>query len=252
VAETFRLLEALFPNRIDLGMGRAPGGDRQAASVLNPMNQFSEQDFVQQLFDLQNWLNDQYEPGTIGEKVRVMPAPLTVPQQCMLSSSGQSGLFALHFEIGFSFAYFINPIGGPEAVKMYRERFKSSINLQQPEAMIAIFVFCLEHEEKIKQQQAITDYRFIQFEKGRFEPVDYEEVKSVSYSPKELQRIADNRPRVIIGNPQSVKQQLEQLAADYGVNEVMAANIALDFKDRMRSYELLAQLFDLPEKSNAT
>lgn len=251
VAETFRLLETLFPGRIDLGLGRAPGGDRLTASVLNPMNQFSEQDFVQQLFDLQNWLNDQYEPGTIGEKVRAMPVASSVPQQWMLSSSGQSGLFAAHFGMGFSFAHFINPEGGPQAVKMYRERFKPSINLQQPEAMVAIFVFCSESEEKVQQQQAITDYRFIQFEKGRFEPVDYEEVKNVSYTPLEEQRIAANRPRAIIGTPQVVKQKLLQLAADYDVNEIMMTNITLDFEDRMHSYELLAQLFELPQPKEA-
>lgn len=245
VAENFRLLETLFSGRIDLGVGRAPGGDRLTASVLNPSNTFSEQDFIRQLFDLQNFLNDRFEPGTIGEKVRAMPLAPSVPQQWILSSSGQSGIFAAHFGMGFSFAHFINPIGGADAVKMYRQRFKPSINLQQPEVIVALFVFCSEDKDVLHRQQAVTDYRFVQFEKGVFEPVSYDDVKDVQYTPPEQQRIMANRPRVINGTPDEVKNQLLELAAAYDTDEIMAVNIALDFRERMRCYELLAEVFEL-------
>ncbi len=245
VAENFRMLETLFPGRIDLGVGRAPGGDRLTARVLNPGNTFSEEEFIRQLFDLQNYLNDRFEPGTLGEKVRAMPLAPSVPQQWILSSSGQSGIFAAHFGMGFSFAHFINPVGGPEAVKMYRQRFQPSVNLQQPEAMMALFVFCSENEEKVRRQQAVTDYRFVQFEKGIFEPVSYEDVRDVQYTAAEQQRIAVNRKRVIYGTPDDVRSQLTELASAYNVDEIMAVNIALDFQERITSYELLAKAFEL-------
>src|ERR1700744_1249859 len=120
VAENFRMLEALFPDRIDLGMGRAPGTDRLTASVLNPSNQFSEQEFVHQLYDLVNYFHDRGEPGTPQSNIRAIPQVQTVPDMWLLSSSGESGLFAAHFGMGLSFAHFINPIGGPEAVALYR------------------------------------------------------------------------------------------------------------------------------------
>jgi len=93
VAENFRMLEALAPGRIDLGMGRAPGTDRLTASVLNPSNQFREQDFIEQLYDLRNFFHDTGEPGTPVGRIRAIPQVQTVPDMWLLSSSGQSGLF---------------------------------------------------------------------------------------------------------------------------------------------------------------
>lgn len=243
VAENFRMLETLFPGRIDLGVGRAPGGDRITAYVLNPANQFNEKDFVQQLLDLQAWLNDLSEEGTVHEKVKATPIAPSVPQQWILSSSGQSGIFAAHLGMAFGFAHFINPHGGSAAVQQYKDRFKPSINLQQPETLVAIFVFCSEDEEKVAQNRAVTAYRFLQLEKGRFDPVTYDEVKGVEYTPYELSRIEANSPRFVMGTPPQVKEQLEGLAAAYGVEEIMVANIALSFEDRLRSYELLAEMF---------
>ncbi|SDP98718.1 luciferase family oxidoreductase, group 1 [Mucilaginibacter sp. OK268] len=246
VAENFRMLEALFPGRIDLGMGRAPGTDRITASVLNPSNQFREDDFVEQLTDLNNYFHDTYEPGTVQARIRAIPQVKTVPDKWLLSSSGQSGLFAAHFGMGFSFAHFINPSGGPLNVKLYRERFQPSDDLAQPEVNVAIFVFCSEDEEKIKQHQAVMDHRFLQFEKGGpIVPLSYADVKDVVYDPSELERIRQNRYRVITGTPMEIKKKLTWLAEDYDVDEIMAVTITENFDDRLKSYELLARQFEL-------
>ena len=202
VAENFRMLEALFPGRIDLGMGRAPGTDRLTASVLNPSNQFRGQDFIEQLYDLNNYFHDRGEPGTPQSKIRAIPQVKTVPAIWLLSSSGESGLFAAHFGMGLVFAHFINPLGGPEAVATYRDRFKASEDQLTSQAAVAVFVFCSEDEEKIRRHQAMMDYRFNQFEKGGgLAPVAYEDIKDVVYSPAEQERILHNRKRVIAGTP---------------------------------------------------
>ncbi len=251
VAENFRMLEALFPGRIDLGMGRAPGTDRLTAAMLNPSNQFSEQDFIEQLYDLRNYFHDRGEPGTPQAKVRAIPQVGTVPAMWLLSSSGQSGLFAAHFGMGFSFAHFINPNGGPESVKEYRQRFQPSEDLQQPEANMAIFVFCSEDEEKIRQHQALMDYRFNQFEKGAgIVPVGYDDVKDAVYSPAELERIQHNRRRVLTGNPAEMKEKLSALADAYDVDEIIAVTITEHFEDRLTSYKLLADVFEIEQKRN--
>src|SRR5690606_20802710 len=110
--------------------------------------------------------------------------------QWILSSSGQSGVFAAHLGMGFSFAHFINPAGGPNAVKMYKNYFEKSVNLSSPQANVAIFVFCSEDEEKVMQQQAITDYRFIQCViRGRFETVTYNHIKYIDYAEMHFERI---------------------------------------------------------------
>lgn len=244
VAENFRMLEALFPGRIDLGMGRAPGTDRLTASVLNPSNQFREQDFIEQLYDLGNYFHDRGELGTPQAKIRAIPQVKTVPDMWLLSSSGQSGLFAAHFGMGLSFAHFINPLGGPEAVALYRGKFKPSEDMPAEQANLAIFVFCSEDEEKIRRHQAVMDHRFNQFEKGAgITPIAYEDIKDVVYSPAEQERILHNRKRVITGNADQMKVKLTQLANDYKVDEIICITIAEDFEDRLFSYKLLAEVF---------
>jgi luciferase family oxidoreductase group 1 len=246
VAENFRMLEALFPGRIDLGMGRAPGTDRATASVLNPSNRFSEQDFIEQLVDLRHYLHDTAEPGTIQERIFAIPQSDTVPEMWLLSSSGQSAIFAAHFGMGFSYAHFINPFGGAEAVQMYKELFQPSQDLKEPEANVAIFLFCSEDEEKIRRQQALMDFRFIQLERGGgLVPVTYEDIENVTYSLAEEERIRVNRHRMINGKSEELKQKLTQLSADYKVEEIIAVTITEDFNDRLKSYELLAKVFEL-------
>jgi len=246
VAENFRMLEALFPGRVDLGMGRAPGTDRLTASVLNPSNQFSEQEFISQLYDLLNYFHDRGEPGTPTSKIRAIPQVQTVPDMWLLSSSGESGLFAAHFGMGLSFAHFINPIGGPQAVAAYRDRFKPSEDQAEPAASVAIFVFCSEDEEKIRRHQAVMDFRFNQFEQGKgIVPVAYEDVKDVVYTINEQERIAHNRKRVITGKPAEMKIKLTKLAAEYQVDEIIAVTITEHFEDRLESYRLLAEQFAL-------
>lgn len=246
VAENFRMLEALAPGRIDLGMGRAPGTDRLTASLLNPSNQFSEQDFMEQLTDLQNYFHDTGEPGTPQGRIRAIPQVGSVPAMWLLSSSGQSGLFAAHFGMGFSFAHFINPVGGPQAVHLYKERFQPSLDMDQPQSNMAIFVFCSDDEEKIDRHKAVMDHRFIQLERGGgITSLDYEDVKDVQYTLAEQDRIRYNRQRVVIGKPDMVKARLQQLAESYDVGEMVVVTIAEDFDDRLLSYKMLADLFGL-------
>jgi luciferase family oxidoreductase group 1 len=248
VAENFRMLEALFPGRIDLGMGRAPGTDRLTASVLNPSNQFREQDFIEQLYDLLNYFHDRGDPGSPHSKIRAIPQVQTVPAMWLLSSSGESGLFAAHFGMGLSFAHFINPNGGPLAVAAYKERFKPSDDQAEPAASVAIFVYCSEDEEKIRRHQALMDFRFNQFEQGKgIVPVGYDDIKNVTYTINEQERIMHNRKRVIAGTPEQMKTKLTQLASDYKVDEIIAVTITEDFDDRMNSYKLLAEQFQLAE-----
>ncbi|SER73805.1 LLM class flavin-dependent oxidoreductase [Pedobacter rhizosphaerae] len=243
VAESFRLLEVLHPGRIDLGMGRAPGTDRITASMLNPSNNWSEQDFAEQLLQLQHYLHDTSDGG-IQAKIKAIPIAETVPTQWLLSSSGQSALFAAHFGMGFSFAHFINPHGGPQAVQYYRDHFKPSVDLVAPEENVALFVFCSEDEEKVMQQEALMSYRFLQLEKGGgLTSTGYDDIKDISYNFAEQERIKANKPRMIYGTPEVIKDRLTQLADDYDVNELMAVTITEHFEDRIKSYQLLADLF---------
>jgi luciferase family oxidoreductase group 1 len=247
VAENFRLLEALYPGRIDLGIGRAPGGDRVTASLLNPSNTFSPQDYIQQIIDLKAFLNDDRTANTIHEKVKAIPNIDTQPDLWMLTSSGESAYIAAHFGLALSFAQFINPVGGPEAIRAYRQQFKPSDQLHAPQASVGVFVFCGETEEKAAQMQAVMDYRLLSIEKGKIdEAPSYEAIKGYAYSREELARVQYNRLRTITGTPDVVKEKIKQLARTFDVDEVVVATFADTFEDRLRSYELLAEMFLLP------
>jgi luciferase family oxidoreductase group 1 len=248
VAENFRLLEALYPGRIDLGIGRAPGGDRLTASLLNPSNTFSPKEYVQQLVDLKGYLYEDTMAGDIHERVKALPCIDTAPALWMLTSSGESAHIAAHFGMALSFAQFINPVGGPEAIQVYREQFKPNEALAQPQASVGIFVFCGDTEEKAAQVQAVMDYRLLSIERGNFNEIpSYEFVKNVQYSPEEWSRVRFNRLRTITGTPDKVKEDITALTQRFGVDEVVISTFADTLEDRLRSYELLANVFALSQ-----
>lgn len=252
VAENFRLLEALYPGRIDLGIGRAPGGDRLTASLLNPTNKFDPQEYIQQIIDLKAFLSDDREAGGVHDKVMAIPSIDTQPELWMLTSSGESAYIAAHFGMAVSFAQFINPVGGAEAIRSYRERFKASEELPQPKASVGIFVFCSENEEKARRMQTIMDYRLISLEKGKIDMTpSYEEASAYSYSPAEWSRVQHNRQRMIVGNPDEVKMKMTVLASTLKVDEIVVATFSEEFNDRVRSYELLAERFGLRSSTSA-
>ncbi|ATL47941.1 LLM class flavin-dependent oxidoreductase [Chitinophaga caeni] len=246
VAENFRMLETLFPGRIDLGIGRAPGGDRLTAYLLNPSNQFKEEDFVQQITDLRGWLTDNDLAGTVHQKVKAIPKAETQPGMWILTSSGGSALIAAHFGLALSFAQFINPHGGPETIAQYYRNFQPSEQLPEPKANVGIFAFCSEDEQKILDWQMQIDHRILHIEKGRNGPMpSLEEIKEIEYSLEEMARIRFNRGRMLCGTPATLKPKLEALASSYGVDEIVISTISDQVQDRLDSYSLLANMFEL-------
>ena len=241
VAENFRMLETIFPGRIDLGIGRAPGGDRYTAHVLNPSNEFDERAFIQQIKDLRGFLTDSNEPGTVHEKIKAIPQAPTVPELWMLSSSGGGSQLAAYFGTALSFAQFINPFGGPEAVERYRTNFRPSEALAEPYAQVGIFAFCSEDEQKVRRWQIEMDARILNIEKGlTTPPPSCEEILQTEYTAAEQDRILYNRDRMICGTPEQMKQKLQDLAERYNVDEIMIATISDQHNDRLRSFELVA------------
>lgn len=250
VAENYRVLEALYPNRIDLGMGRAPGGDRITAHLLNPSNNFNPKDYIQQLKDIRCFLNDEPIEGLSEMMVKAIPSIQTSPDLWILTSSGESALIAAYMGMACSFAQFINPVGGAQAIKSYKEKFVPSAELQQPQTSVGIFGFCSEDEEKVEQVQACMDYRLLSFEKGKFNlQFDYNDIKDEDYDMLEIQRIEFNRQRMIIGTPDVFKEKAEALCRELDTNEIIISTYTGSMQDRFRSYELLADLFKLERKS---
>lgn len=247
VAENFRMLETLFPGRIDLGIGRAPGGDRITASLLNPANDFREEGYLTQLEHLRAYFRDnaatQYGP------VLAVPQTDTVPPQWILSSSGGSASIAAKYGLGLAIAKFINGFASSEMVDVYRKQFKPSDLFPQPREILAVSVLCAETEERAMQLRKLSDFFFLRFERGVIEPIcSYDEIRDYEFSETEMERIRFNSGRVVSGNKDQVKEQLTQLARHFDVNEIMVTTMTYSFDDRMRSFELLAEAFELDRR----
>ena len=250
VAENFRLLEALYPGRIDLGLGRAPGGDRLTAQLLNPSNSFDPQEYIRQIADLDAFLSDASTTGTIQGKVRAIPHIDTRPELWMLTSSGESAHLAAHFGMALSYAQFINPVGGATAIRTYKEKFRPSAQLSAPMANAGIFAFCSEDPGKVEQVQAIMDYRLLSFEKGRYDEIPtYEVARDYDYTPAEWQRVLFNRQRMAVGTPEQIKEQFNRLAHELAVDELVISTFTDRFEDRLHSYELMASVARLSPRA---
>ena len=244
MAENFRMLETLFPGRIDLGMGRAPGGDRITATILNPSNDFSEESYLRQLEHLQHFFRD--TAGTQHGPIIAGPQAPGVPQQWILSSSGGSSLIAAKFGMGLAVARFINGQAQPDVVETYRKNFVPSLQFEKPHAVLSIAVLCGETEEKAAQMRKYLNYIHLQFEKGNYQHFgDYNSIKDYEFSPAELDRIGYNSGRVVSGTKEQVKAQLTKLANDFEVDEIIVTTITDNASDRKRSFQLLAEAFEL-------
>lgn len=249
VAENFRILEALFPGRIDLGMGRAPGSDRITASILNPSNTFSEESYLKQLEHLQHFFND--TAGTQHGPMIAAPQAQTVPQQWILSSSGGSSLIAARNGMGLAVAKFINGSASPEIVETYRQNFLPSEHLPEPQPLLSIGVLCGETEAEASDMRKFIDFVHLQFEKGNFSGFgDYDSIRKYQFSNLELDRLAYNKGRVVSGTPDAIKSQLTQLARDFDTDEIMVTVMSDKPEARRKSFELLASAFNLTQDAS--
>jgi len=247
VAETFRLLENLYPGRIDLGVGRAPGSDQITARALAYGSQIGIEYFPARIADLVAFLADSPPATDAFTKVRATPKAQTIPQVWLLGSSGESAAYAAHFGLAFSFAHFINPYDGDRVLRSYREQFQPSEHWAEPSASLCVFVICAETEEEAKELAISRDLWRIRLDRGELSPYpSVEEARSYPYTPQEWARVERNRERNVVGTPDQVKTRLTALAESYGVEELVILTICHDYGARLHSYELLAEIFELP------
>ena len=248
VAEQFRMLEALYPGRIDLGIGRAPGSDRRTAEVLSyGRNNLTLEHFPNQLADLEAFLTDDLPVGHPFLGIRAMPDGPSVPELWMLGSTAVGATYAAHLGWAFSFAHFISPDGGEDVIHAYRRAFKPSPFFAEPRASIGVSVTCAVTEQEAERLAwSRWCWRVISNSGGERRGIPSpEEAMAYPYTPRDREYIEYMRSRSIYGDPEQVKAQLLRLGEVYGVDEFVVVTITHDFAARLRSYELLAQVFDL-------
>jgi len=248
VAEVFRMLDALAPGRIDLGIGRAPGTDGRTARALGhgPGARGIEH-FPEQLADLYGFLADDFPGDHPFHGIHAMPLGERVPEVWLLGSSTVSAQYAAEMGFSFSFAQFISPDGGDRLVRWYQEHFQPSPLFPTPRANLGVSVTCAETAE---EALALSWSRWCwRIKHNRGLPSggipSVEEARTFPYTDAERDYIAFMRSRSIHGTPARVRDRLEQMAREYNVDEFVVLTITHDPAARRRSYALLANAFGL-------
>lgn len=250
VAETFTILAALAPDRIDLAIGRAAGTDPLTTFALQrDRRQVAPDDFPQQLGELLAYLEDSLPADhPFARLAPVLPGRPALPTVWLLGSSPQSAIWAAELGLPYAFADFINP-GGAEIAKLYRERFQPERELKAPRTAVAAWVLCAETDEQAQHLAASSRMTLTMLRRNELIPVPPPE-KAIEFLVREDKPTTGNLPgrRGIIGSPEKVRAGIEQLAAEYAADEVIVVTITYDHDARRRSYELLADVMDLPDR----
>lgn len=242
VAENFKLLENLYPDRIDLGIGRAPGSDGLTAAALAYGNQIGIEYFPAKVADLKAFLCDETPHTPALKGVVATPATEAPPQMWMLGSSRDGAELAARFGLPYSHAHFISPEQAVSAVAHYRSRFQPSPFAPEPLVNLGIFVICSDSQERAEALGRCRDIWRLRVERGEFGPYpSIAEAAAVELSPAEEDRLGARSEHQLLGTPSVVVPAIEELADRCGADELSVISICHDHADRVRCYELLAE-----------
>ena len=259
VAETFSLLAGLFPDRIDLGIGRAAGTDPMTTFALQrDRRHAAADDFPQQLAELLAYLDDRMpEDHPFARLAKTLPGRPQTPERWLLGSSQQSAIWAAELGMPYAFADFINA-GGAEIAALYRERFAEH---EHPDGLrsrtaVAVWTICADSDQEAQRLAASGRMAFTMLRRGELIAVPPPEraLEFLAQEERTREAAAQAEPsasgppraqrRTVVGSPQTVRPELEDVARKYGAGEVIAVNILYDHAARRRSYELLARAFE--------
>jgi len=248
VAENFKVLATLYPGRIDLGIGRAPGTTPFISGALAYGSPYAGAEyFPQKLADLEALLRDA-PPLTPGlEQARAMPEVSTAPVLWLLGSSEDSAYLAAQRGLPYSFAYFINPEMGDHIFRIYRDNFRPGAVLDKPLAVLTVFTICADSEAEARRLGSSRNLWFLRLATQRRDAgfPSVEEAEQYPYTEQDLVFLSSRQRNELIGSPSQVMQGLEQIAARFGADELMLVTITYDFAARLRSYELIAQAWGI-------
>jgi luciferase family oxidoreductase group 1 len=242
VAENFRMLEALYPGRVDCGIGRASGGDGYSRSLLNPAPGAGG-DFPDQIDQLERFFHDECK------RAIATPAVATVPPMWLLSAGGgpDSGSLAAEKGLGLALALFINPDASVEAVRQYRQRFAPSPEFPEPRVILAINLVCAETEGKLLELKKASDYFRLMRDSGRYPSAipSPQTLAQTTFGEEQKLHLARIANREVVGLPGDAKRQILERAQRYEADEVMLTAIAYSSSDKIETFRLLAEAFGL-------
>ncbi|WP_099159955.1 LLM class flavin-dependent oxidoreductase [Virgibacillus ndiopensis] len=243
VAETYNMLATLFFNRIDLGLGRAPGGSAEATMALS--DNFLEQvkKMPESLDELLHFIHNDFSKGDMYTKIKPTPVPQISPEPWLLGTSEKSAILAAEKGMAYAFGHFMSDQEGPSIVRNYVKKYKHKYSGMNPKAIVAVSVICAEttiEAEEIAESAFIWSVQRAKGEDTNGVP-SIEDAKNYAYSNEEHEMIHKWKRKMIIGNPREVRSKLEELQKLYNVNEFMLVTITHSYEARLKSYELIAK-----------
>lgn len=247
VAEQFGVLQALAPGRIDLGVGRAPGGDMRTAMALNPNAAHAAEQFPQQVLDLQAWTRGQRHQGIVAH-----PRPrdgVAAPELWVLGSSDYGAQLAAHLGLPYAFAYFFTDGQGvEEALDLYRSLYRPSERHPRPQPTICVWALAADSADEARLNAMSRERWRLDRQRGALGPLQAPaDVAARPYADDEMRAITRLRERAFVGTPSEVGTRLRALATGLGLDELVINTWAHDPTVRRRSYTLLAEEFGLPK-----
>jgi luciferase family oxidoreductase group 1 len=242
VAEQFRVLDALAPGRIDLGVGRAPGSDGRTAQLLNP-DRYASENFPQQVMELQAWVTGEPLPaGHPGHGVFAYPSGPTSPHVWMLGSSDYGAQLAAHLSLPYAFAYFITDgQGADHAMHLYRNNFRPSEAMPKPEGVVCVWALAADTEEEAWRLFESRVRWKLDRNLGRISALLPPEKAERDYSASEQRTLTELKENALVGTAKQVISKLRALAERLQIEEIVVITWTHDPVAQARSYELLAQ-----------
>ncbi len=243
VAEQFRVLEAIAPGRIDLGVGRAPGSDRLTALALNPYANAADE-FPRQVHELRAWVtNEPLDGGHPFAGIAAHPTGPTSPELWILGSSDYGARLAAHFGLPYAFAYFFTEGRGvEEALALYRDHYRPSARYPTPRATICVWALAADSETEARKLLRTREFWRVGFEKGLRKPlVTPEFAATYAYTENERATIEALRRKALVGTGEDVAHRLQDIAQRLALDELVVVTWTHDPAARHRSYELLAE-----------
>jgi luciferase family oxidoreductase group 1 len=250
VAEQFRVLEALAPGRIDLGVGRAPGGDMRTAMALNPGAAHAAEQFPQQIVDLQAWTRGLRHRGidahprppaeAIGQDARA-------PEIWVLGSSDYGAQLAAQLGLPYAFAYFfMDGQGVEEALGLYRALYRPSARHPVPQATICVWALAADTDEEARFHALSRERWRLDRARGALGPLKAPaEIAAAGFTADELAQTEALRRKSFVGSPATVAARLREVAESLALDHLVVNTWAHDPAARRRSYGLLAEAFGL-------
>jgi luciferase family oxidoreductase group 1 len=244
IAEVFKTLSTLYPNRIDLGIGRAPGSGSKAAAALRGHSILSANDFPQQLDELLLWLNDEVPNSHPG--VLAVPTNTTKPETWILGSSDFGAMLAGHKGLPYSFAQHFSQLPALEMIRLYREYFQPSKWLAKPHSMIATHIICAETDEKAQELALSSDLSFSLFvQTGKSIPLPtVTEAQTYGYTADDWRQVRAGGMPKFVGSPETIKRKLLPLLDSGLIDELMVLCMVHDQTQRLNSYEKLTTILN--------